>query len=400
MLPEPFNPRQIEPALLTFGEYEKIVDPTKKWHPPSAYDFDLKKLQWRKKDQFPKVFRRLRVGGLEFEFRYRTEKLSYAKRDAGGEYLRVDGQIQFWTEEEAKASGFKLVDHSIGVFEGDQCVGVVQDEWGTVLVSVAREYRQFGLGTILQKMARTMYPDKPSGGFTPAGREGFRRVHREFVRDAIRNGLYRSLIKAGALTKDRVQEIFDSAHLDTPRPKPVTTNYGASDPSNWELYVGEYGDFILYDRNLRHLLHGHSERADYFIDRMIIGAVNVRELDTREGKYALLTLFGADRPKIKNFLMYVALSYCANEGFRLLVDDDGDLEAVDPRYGERIGTPNKESGFRRQEVRLKTEPLPYVQMGTKERRFRQSFDRYDEFHDRILELAYSKFRVDPESKTR
>lgn len=400
MLPEPFNPRQIEPALLTFDEYVKIVDPKDKWHPDHAYDLGVEKMEWYKKEKFPKVFRRLRVGGLEFEFRYETRKKEYIKLDQDGLPLRVDGELQGWTDDEAKAQGWNIVEHSIAVFEGEQCVGVVQDEWGAVLVMVAREYRQFGLGTILQKMARTMYPDKGSGGFTPSGREGFRRVHREFVRDALRSGLYRSLIRDGKLTKERVQEIFGSARLDTPRRNPTEIKFGVSDPTNWELYVGEYGDFILYDRNLRGLLDEGGDRADYFIDRMILGACNVRELPTREGNYAVLTLFGADRPGLKKFLMNVAMSYCANEGLRLLVDDDGDLEAVDPRFGERIGEPNVESGFRRQEVRLTAPPISYTPLGFKERKFRRSFDQYEEFHNRLLELAHAKFRVEPTTKSR
>jgi len=274
------NPKLIDPALLTLHEYMNLVDPSHKTHPDDAYNWSImdKNNEWDQKSNYPKFLRRLKLAGLEIEIRVRVEPCRYIKLDDSGMPLRINGEIQFWTSEEAKRLGKKLEEYLIGVFHGNQKIGEIQDEWGCVLVSVAKEYQNIGLGTILQKLARTLEPTKPSGGFTPAGRAGFARVHREFVRDALKNGTYSSLVRSKKMTMERVKEIVASAHIEK-RNKPNNRNLSSSDPKDWLLFVGEYGDFILYDKKLKDLIEEGGEQNDYFIDSMIKGAVNVRELN-------------------------------------------------------------------------------------------------------------------------
>ena len=40
-----WNPKQVDPALLTFNEWYEIVNPTEKHHPSSAYDVDVESLK-------------------------------------------------------------------------------------------------------------------------------------------------------------------------------------------------------------------------------------------------------------------------------------------------------------------------------------------------------------------
>ena len=275
------------------------------------------------------------------------------------------------------------------MFEGDTKIGAVQDEWGTVLVMVAREYRNIGLGTILQKLARTMEPAKSSGGFTPQGGAGFRRVHSEFVREALANGKYSSLVREKKITIDRVKEILQSAQLK--KSKIDQRNLSINNPEDWLLYVGEYGDFVLYDKKIKELIVDGGEQNDYFIDRMILGAVNVREMESRNENWALITLFGGDTIKIKKFMLKLALSFAKNEGEELWADLE-DVSLVDSSFGKLIGDINLKTGFKRQQIELVGNVVPYKDIGAQEAQFRKSFDKYGEFKERILELAYGKFK--------
>ena len=155
-LPENFNPRQIDPALLTYNEYLDIIDANRKCHPNSAYDVTLEQLNRYEssKADFPKIIQRLHRHGLDFEVRLRVEKIGpRVKTDPDGLPLRVDDQLQYYTDEETQRLGFRQHEWSLAIFEGDTKVAAVQDEWGCMLVMVAREYRSFGLGTWLLKLA-------------------------------------------------------------------------------------------------------------------------------------------------------------------------------------------------------------------------------------------------------
>lgn len=393
MLPQLHNPENIDPALLTFQEYHDIVNNKGKMHCNSAYDYDLKRLESYRKENYPTILKRTLVSGLEFEFRLKKEKRGpFVKKDINGEHIRIDGQLQYMTDEEIQSIGIELYKNELAVFNQDKAVGIATgDEWGCILVVVVQEYRNFGLGSILQKMIRTIYPAKPSGGFTNLGLAGFRRVHKEFVKDAMTNGYYRKLIQNGTITLERVKEIVASTnYIPKAKKEPNTLRYNNNNPADWLLYGSEYGDFILYDKKIKELINDGWDKNSYFIESMMLGAVNVRELPTREG-FAILTLFGGETDNLKKFMMHLALSFAEKEGLRLLIDDN-DLVHIG-NYAEKIGTPNKESGFLRQEVKLTSDPAPYYGMMVEERRFRKGFDEYREFENYILEIAYTKFRI-------
>ena len=385
-----WNPKQVDPALLTFKEWYNIVNPTEKHHPSSAYDVDVESLnRYDNKEKFTRLINRIKLAGLDLEIRLHSEPARYVKYDANNEIERIDGKIQYFTPEELKSLGKRPEEHTIGVFEGDTKIGAVQDEWGTVLVMVAREYRNIGLGTILQKLARTMEPAKSSGGFTPQGGAGFRRVHNEFVREALANGKYSSLVREKKITIDRVKEILQSAQLK--KSKIDQRNLSINNPEDWLLYVGEYGDFVLYDKKIKELIVDGGEQNDYFIDRMILGAVNVREMESRNENWALITLFGGDTIKIKKFMLKLALSFAKNEGEELWADLE-DISLVDSSFGKLIGDINLKTGFKRQQIELVGNAVPYKDIGAQEAQFRKSFDKYGEFKERIIELAYGKFK--------
>lgn len=351
------NPRGINPALLTFDEYHKLANNTDKWHPDSAYDATLAKLNsYNPKSKYTKLYRRIKIHGLLFEIRLSQE---------GNEW-------------------------AIGVFNGETKVATVEDEWGCLLVMVAQEYRGFGLGPLLVKLARTIEPDRPSGGFTPSGYKNFVKVYQSMVRDALATGLYHGLIVQGQITMQRVKQIIASAGLAKQEIKP-SRDLDSDDPKSWLLYVGEYGDFVLYDRKLKDLLAQETAEDGYWIDKMIKGFAYVQLHDGHSENWAMLRQFGADTPALKRMLINCAVQYSNTENTPLWLEPD-EIAFIDKRMIERVEGPSLVRGFKAYEVIPTGEEFDYLPFGRLERVWRKAFDRYDEFRIRMLELAHSKFR--------
>lgn len=391
------NPRKVDPALLTTQEYLKIVDPDEKWHPSEAYDWSLEKMNYRPdliKD-YPVLINNLTVRGLKFQLRAQRTKLTYNRWDDEAQnYLRgPDNQLMVIPDDEVAAAGKPLHEVSVGLFnDKGQMVGTVQDEWGAVLIAVAREYRGFGFGQLLGRVARTLTPTKGSGGFTPGGRANFMKVHRETIRDALASGKYRDLIRKGQITLDRVKEILASANLKQ-RPTPQSSvNLDTSDPRNWLVY-GEYGAFIVYDKKLREIHEDHPEWEETCIKGYALVRI-IHHWSKGGAESGILVHFGGDTPQIKKTLLALCASHCAEEGVDFAVDPD-DMPLIDPAQYE-IGETDMKTGYKRTHVTIKR-PLDTHLLTELDRRFRRGFDRYGEFKNMVIELAEAKFRKVRES---
>lgn len=381
---ESFNPRLIDPALLTYNEWLKIVDSDNKFHPDSAYQTDVKKLNQfpnDKKDAYPKLVKRIRLKGLVFEIRLGNEKRKICKRTSDGEYERIDGQLQYYTDEEIQRLGHHLYDWTLSVFHNDVRVGSVQDEWGCMLVMVADEYRSFGLGTLLLKIGYGIEPDKPSGGFTNAGKNTFARVHAEFVRDALKFGIYTKMVKDGRISIARVKQIINSAIKTKPNISDI--NLDSSNPKDWLLYVGN-NDFIIYDKKLKNL-DTDNPKYNYFADSMIKGLVHIVDNNNR----AFLHNFGADSIGLRRFLISCAVEYCNNQNIELYLEKD-EPKYLSSDFGEVAEITNT-IGFSAQKIIPTGKRIDYNSIGKVEQKWRKSFDRYDEFYYRMIEIAYSKY---------
>lgn len=383
---EPYINKKIDPALLTWDEFWKLVNQNDKWHPSSAYNYDLKKFD-APRSEYPELLFRKKIGGVEFEFRRKVEDNyqddRFAKRTPDGEVLRLNGQVQYFTRDELlsmKDDHYRRYEYSFSVFDGEQQVGVSQDEWGCVLVMVAQEYRGFGLGDMLMKLAWEAEPGKTTGGTTAAGYKVTKRVHTEFVREYLRKGMYSELIKQKSITPERVKAIITSIQGRT-QPPMANANLNTNNPKDWLLY-GQDGCFILYDRKLKELLiDNYDENMYHWFERFIKGISFAGGGYVATDKFYLHQL-GGDTPQIEQFMLQLALSFCAIEGNYPLHIYDQNLSIVDPKTADIQGNL----------VRLKGKPIDYRGMVMVERQFRKSFDRYDEFHVRLLELAEVKYR--------
>lgn len=391
--------KQVDPALMTLDEYRKLVDPDEKSHPDSAYDWSIADKKWRPdRDRFSKLLRRVKINGIYFEFRLQMEDRAdgkVTKTTPEGDVVRdQNGNALYWTREELlqRLPPSRRYEYTIGVFtDDDGYIGGAQDEWGTMLIHVAREYRGFGLGPILGKIARGFEPGKKSGGFTRAGMNNFIRVHREMVRDYVASGMYSHLVKTGQITAERAKAIIASARLENRPGQKINSDLGSNNPSDWLLMVGEHGDFYLYDRKLKDI-YNEGDAYDHWREKMVKGMVYVEVSDDpRLTGYGRIKAFGGDTPKIKSFMLLLAAAYSQQHGADLMVEPD-DLPFVDQKQMEIVGEPHVRAGYKAATVRLKG-AMPFaIGLGMAEERFRKAFDRYGEFKDTVQTLAYGKYQ--------
>lgn len=381
----PYIEKIIDPALLTWTEFWKLVNPDDKWHPEDAYNWSVHQMK-QQKSEYPTLINRRDINGISFEFRMNKQDFYqdnvYAKRDLDGEYVRINNVIQYYTKEELlKLGKYNRYGYSFGVFHGNQCVGVAQDEWGCLLVGVAAEYRRFGLGKILTKMAWEAEPGKNTGGCTSKGAAVTRKVHTEFVREYLQKGFYSHLVKNGKLTTQRVNEILKSAMLD--QEKVSKQDLGTDDPNNWLMYH-EDGTFILYDKKFK---DHYQEEDNFWKERCVKAIGDVGGMLHENENYRLRTL-GGDTEGLKKFMLMCCLTWTAEEDNKPLYVYEEDLSLVD----DKIGTIDKRGERKNGWVTLTAKPIDYKPLEKTERNWRKKFDPYNEFHIILMETAYAKYQ--------
>jgi hypothetical protein len=397
-LPPIYSPNKINPALLLFKEYVQAVNKGNKFHDSNAYqytvksiniDYDGKRNRSSLPDNYETLLQKKRINGIMFEFRLKKQKHVYGVKDDNGNYI----PNKYLTDDQIKSRGLSPYEYTIAVFNPDKFkVGGAQDEWGAMLVYVAKEYKGFGLGPLLIKYARHFEPDKDSGGFTQAGINNLRKLHRELVRDALTNGLYRKWIDNGSITKDKVQQIIKESDLSI-KPNHKAKDLDSTDHKDWMLYSDyEYGSFIIYNKKFKDLYNTGDDNHRW-AESMIKGAINVYELDASHAvPCGIVNLFGGDTPKIKTFLMKLAATYCRDHKLPFYVD------AVDIQYVSKddfvIGELTNKTGIPRYPVEIKKPVKDLKYLGIPELKWRRSVDKYDELLNGILEMAHSKFRYD------
>jgi hypothetical protein len=386
---QPYVKKLVDPALLTQDELYRIVNSTDKSHPSSAYRFSVNSetSELYHKNDYPELLQNRIINGIRFEFRInrkdKTEN-SYVKTDSDGEILRgEDKQPIYYTKQELlKRFANNRYEYSVGVFVGDKYIGGCDDEWRCVLYRVADEYQGFGLGTILAKIAWGLEPGKTSGGFTAAGYRTFQSMHREAVREYLQTGMYSYLIKTGQISKEKVQQIIGSVKGAVPGkilPRKETSDkrLNSDDPRDY-LLMDHEGSFILYDKKLKDVIN---EEEHYWKFQMIKGMVYALE--------GRIKVFGGETKEIKE-LMLILAAMDADES--LLYVEPEDLPYVNQEL-MTVSPLSYKAGYKSYPVKLrqKIDNAPIRSMVLKEKQFRKSFDRYDEFKIQVVELAYSKY---------
>jgi hypothetical protein len=381
---QPWNPTGIDPALMTFQEYYKLVNAGEQHHPDSAYQSDIKDFFYHKKQDF-KLFRQIKLRGIEFEIRIQRRKITHSIRNpeaktnaAAHPWMRDEaGKILNYSDDQIAEMGYQPFEFSVGVWtatEGDACIAATQDEWGCMLVRVADKYRGFGIGPVLIKIARMLEPGKPSGGFSSGGALNFKRMHTAIVREALANGTYSKLIRQGSLTMERVRAITGSANLEQ-RPKPKI-DLSSNDPSNWLCFGDGYGSYIVYDRKLADLLRDDADHA--MVPSFIKGFIYVACYE--EGMGRVKRVHAVDL-KMKTFMYALAHHHCTTEHVVLYV------EPSDQDINQFVFGPNtNEIGYLCAPVQSGPS-IDGMKMARSEEAWRKTHDPYDEFKNYLYDLA-------------
>lgn len=155
--------------------YAKEVNKSGKWHPSDAYKTTANKLNtYTRIEDYPTLIETF--NGVEYR---RSDKpLKYVKPNEDGFAMREEnGNAIYLTEDEIAEKGLKSKSDDLAAFIDGKAVGMAADEWGAILVLVAKEYQNKGIGTKLTTIYRTANPWKDSGGFTNAGMKQIRRVY-------------------------------------------------------------------------------------------------------------------------------------------------------------------------------------------------------------------------------
>jgi len=384
----------VDPALLTQQEYYNLANPSGKHHPDDAYQTSLyKDNEWTDrsaKENHPEKIRTVKINGIDFEFRLRKQSKTegnYVKTTPEGEVLRDENDNPVYLTDKEKEDKFKdkKYTYSIGVYtKEDGWVGGSQDEWGALLIRVVDEYRGFGLGPMIGKLARQYEPDKDSGGFTNSGYKMFRKVHSEYVRDYLKTGMYSHLVNSGQITAERAKAII--ASID-PRPNKSsrTQNLDTNNPSDWLLYV-DGDNFIIYDKKLKDIID-HNEDYDFWRYKMIKGTIFARA----SGEYYRILYFGGENDQIKTQLMTLCAINSKTQNAQIVIEPE-DEKYVDPSKIEIIERNSFKPGYN-SHIGIYRGPMVNLQsLGAQERQFRKSFDQYDQFQTMVAELAYAKYK--------
>lgn len=379
----PYVEKLIDPALMTFDEYYKLANEDDKFHSSSAYQTTVDELnaEWRGNplDTYNKLINTITIKGIVFEIRENIEDRwdgNYVKVDSNNDIVRDENnKALYFDKEEVKLliPEEKRFKYNYGVIRKDtnELVGVTQDEWGTLLVMVADEFRKFGFGTLLVKLARDKKPDRPSGGFTSGGFANFKRVHSQMVREYMESGFYSHLVKNKILSVARAKEIISS--IKTNRPKKDNKILSSNDPKNWTVLTDGSSYAVLYDMGLLKL---DFDSDDYWVESFIKGFISLG--GTNPDKIWIERIHGSDN--IVTNLLEIILS--GEVGEKILLE-----KSEYERFGnvKNIKTEPEQNG--RVYIWLETPNINVNRIIQSELKNRKPKDPYDEIRYRIHELA-------------
>jgi GNAT superfamily N-acetyltransferase len=354
-----------EYGLLTIREFLRLRDPDEKAHPSDAYDASLKSLNdktwvvgwaedWRGKrltvaapwgdaakglvfrsepegqtvavlkdgvlyrDRFVKIrpgffesaerqWRPLQIAE-EREVKYPQEL--EPREDQRSKYphllqrVRVGGEsFELRAEREPDPDQRNTI---VVVNSKNELVAIGSDEWGATLLQVAREYRGRGLGKLLAQVWYEYNPNSKSGGFTAAGKANAIAAWEQRVRKWLALGWYSEMVRAGRLTKSRVNEILAGLSKGGKIAPSIPVEPVSSVP-DLRIYVDDGGvAFVLYDARF----------LDDPDERYILGHGFLRDTKTHGVFFYRIEY----EPKYAEFVSAIGLQLARDFGAPLYVD--------------------------------------------------------------------------------
>ena len=382
--------KKIKPYLMTWGEYSKMANPSSKWHESGAYDFSLRELNRPSQHDEIKSMKPMNskmINGRSFTFYASVgdkTNNNYVKSGAGTnnvEYYSQDEKEQMFSGKK-HTYDFKVVDDDTG-----NIVGTAQDEWGALLIAVAKEYRGFGLGVMLGTLMRGHAPEYDSGGLTQAGYNNLFKVYSGMVKKAMASGTYSKLIRANQMTVARAKEIVDSANLKIKEPSALNPKKTFENKSkDWLMMNSEGGAFILYNKKLIDM-YLNDDVADHFKKDMIIGMGYASGGYNQDSTDVIIHQFGGKDDNIKKLMMDLIMSDSQQNGENVRVENSID------KYVDKSKVRKARNFYNKSETVYT--PVKYdIDMSSdfkQEARYRKKRDPYSEFTNWLEETATQMF---------
>jgi hypothetical protein len=279
----------IYPERMTFDEFYNLVNPTKKVHPDNSYDYDINAF---KKFTYLEGGKRLftkKIKGIDFSFYGLVEVL--------------DEKLKYYSYT------FYVKD------DQNNTIGSVQDEWGAVLIMVAKEYRNFGIGQILGDLIYTYKPNYDTGGVTNYGYNLLKNVYINKVKKALQNGEYTRLVKSNILTIDKVKEILKFVS-DNKKDKNYE-NYEDNE-YDWLLYSNIEGAYFLYNKKLFSIFNDpfiEDNIKNRYLIGMIYGSSSFDKINR-------IYQFGGKNKTVKQMLFNFFMASIEKYDESLMIDDN------------------------------------------------------------------------------
>jgi hypothetical protein len=289
----------------------------------------------RNMKRYPKLMNRTKIGGNYFEIR--TEKETYTENS--GQTIAI-------------------------VNEEGYVVAQASDEWGTTLLTVAQEYRGYGLGKVIGKIWYDRNPKYMSGGFTASGMRNALKIWQDRVRQMLANGWYSSLVKQGKISKEKVREIVSQLEKDYP----IRQSEKQTKKTEPLILVNDFA-FTIYDKKF---FNEPDEKYIYAHGFF------------RDNNNGDLFLFSIDYDKgFEKIASYVALQLAKNQGSKIFIaDKPSDTVEFDDLEGVTV-----EDVY----AYLENDILDLNKYSRYETQYRKDHDQYDEAYYRLQELADSKW---------
>ena len=426
------DPSAPNPALLTWQEYLQVMNPDQKMHPSSAYNYTVEEMNQRRlsRSEFTKMYGvDYQIGQIEdvtviidpSKSRYTDRVVGYINGNTlrginplnaqrfqqSLKYENIPAvtfvpvkypgqefyQKQFATNKVsytptlvnrivAKGERFEIRKNksSFVIYNQDNLVvAFAENEWGTILVAVAAEYRSYGLGVILGKLFREENPHLTSGGFTSAGLTHAKRVWSTFVREYLQSGEYSKLVKSGRITSKRVKEIL--AELPDRSKSTTAPKIDYTNPNEWAVYMDGSGLFIIYHQSAVEISsYDYDDWAPY-----IQGMSFLRVFEPYGHWHFQSIDYSSNDAEM--ILLKCTLTYMLNES-------PSEWLVIDQVYSDQFDSLEKLSGIEVKQGRVRaTRPLiDLQQLNRNEKKVRKTANDTSEFLVMLHEAAEFKYR--------
>lgn len=404
----------IDPAMLTYQEYfdELQKGAMYKYHNQGTYLYSIEndenRWNYNLNDGNWKKIKTQKINKLNIEYYKREIKLGeesrrYSKTDEFGEILRDEKGLAIPADESdyanmrnrLKKEGKLEIEIDFIAYHRDEnlIVGIAQDEWNCVLVSVLKEYQGNGIGDTLMDLYMHYYPHKSTGGVTPQGQEALKRFHTRQVKKYLQNGIYSDLVRKGEITAKRAKEIIDSIRKDN-NPKTgseFSKIYGGS--GNLMYYLTD-NTVIIFDLDIKNMFEKDDNYPERFIKKLIKCYIYLSSFQTdKEFDYLNLWSVYAEN---ENFLK-IGLDILLSSGEKIsdyYIDknfDDKTKTMINKVFNSGKYNKKQEKGFLIGQtcnvISEKNKKFNFNELKRDSQMWFKLNDKYSEFENRLLEFA-------------